>query len=265
MKLISPVSYQGGKQRIAGKIIDIINPNEKHFYDLCCGSGAVSIELLNRGFDKNNIHMVDVGPWGMFWGEVGSGSFDLDRFKSYCDLIPVDPIKIKDFLSELAKTPANIDPSYIFLLLQAGSFGSKAIWINDGKWVVHGFRNYWQPTATSNRRSHVNPMMPMPKTLFDRTVNVCENMFGVKAEHIGVKNYFIEPDSIVYIDPPYNNMTVYGETFDVVEFALASNRRCYVSEAYPLNDKAIQITTGNKKGGISGERANSNEEWLSEF
>lgn len=37
-----PVSYQGGKVRLASRILDTINPSQP-FYDLCCGSGAISI------------------------------------------------------------------------------------------------------------------------------------------------------------------------------------------------------------------------------
>lgn len=53
-KLQVPCSYQGGKSRLVSKIVDIffeeneIN-DDTHFYDLCCGSGAISIELINMG------------------------------------------------------------------------------------------------------------------------------------------------------------------------------------------------------------------------
>ena len=68
-KLEIPCSYQGGKQRLAKQIVDIfyaeneINDDTK-FYDLCCGSGAVSLELINRGFNPNNIIMIDNGCFG---------------------------------------------------------------------------------------------------------------------------------------------------------------------------------------------------------
>ena len=47
-ELEAPVTYQGGKSRIANKIWDIIKSrNElqhKEFYDLCCGSGSISVQ-----------------------------------------------------------------------------------------------------------------------------------------------------------------------------------------------------------------------------
>lgn len=68
-KLEIPCSYQGGKQRLAKQIVDIFYKennidNNTQFYDICCGSGAVSIELLNRGIKPSNIHMIDKSPWG---------------------------------------------------------------------------------------------------------------------------------------------------------------------------------------------------------
>jgi len=69
-KLEIPCSYQGGKQRLAKQIVDIIFnenniDNDTKFYDLCCGSGAISIELMNRGIKPDKINMVDLSPWGV--------------------------------------------------------------------------------------------------------------------------------------------------------------------------------------------------------
>ena len=65
MKLSIPCAYQGGKQRLAKDIVDIIfNENniseDTKFYDLCCGSGAISIELINRGIQPENITMISL-------------------------------------------------------------------------------------------------------------------------------------------------------------------------------------------------------------
>ena len=62
-KLEIPCSYQGGKQRLAKQIVDIFyeeNDIDDHtqFYDMCCGSGAISVELLNRGVNSKNIQEV---------------------------------------------------------------------------------------------------------------------------------------------------------------------------------------------------------------
>ena len=62
--LKTPCTYQGGKQRLASQIVDCIFKNsviteDTVFYDLCCGSGAITVELINRGISSKNIVMLD--------------------------------------------------------------------------------------------------------------------------------------------------------------------------------------------------------------
>jgi len=167
-KLVSPTTFQGGKQRIASKIIDIINPSkDKIFYDLCCGSGAISLELINRGY--NNVVMLDISPWGLFWKAISEKTFDLDKFAHYCNNVPENKNEIQVYLKNMSKTSIEEDTVYKFLLLQAGSFGGKAISNKNWSTNLLSFRNYWQPTETSNRRSPVNPMKGQPKTFDVKT------------------------------------------------------------------------------------------------
>ena len=129
-KLVPPTAYQGGKQRIAGKILDIIRPaDDVDFYDLCCGSGAVAIENINRGHNPEKIHMIDAGPWGLLWKTIGDGRFKLEKFAYWIEQVPTNKRDIQDWVKELSKRPAGKDTPYVFLLLQASSFGSNAIWI----------------------------------------------------------------------------------------------------------------------------------------
>lgn len=113
----------------------------------------------------------------------------------------------------------------------------------------------------------MNPMMPMPNTLYSRVADVCDNMLGVKGMHINMED-FVPSDGIVYIDPPYDNTTSYGYSFDVLRWISKCPVPCFVSEAKPLGDAGITMTisNGRKKGGISGDRKSSpNKEWLSIF
>ena len=102
IKLVPPCSYQGGKQRLAKKIVDIIfEQNEMNeetkFYDLCCGSGAITLELINRGIHPSNITMVDSGVYGSFWNSVANDEFDMNIFKQEIDKLPsID--KIQNYL-----------------------------------------------------------------------------------------------------------------------------------------------------------------------
>ena len=278
IKLVPPCSYQGGKQRLAKKIVAIIfeqneiNEDTK-FYDLCCGSGAITLELINRGIHPSNITMVDSGVYGTFWNSVANDEFDMNIFKQEIDKLPsVD--KIQSYLQRLSNLSVNKDLlEYHYLLLQSGSFGSKQIWVENDKWKNNSFRSYWTPTETSNRRSPVNPMMPMPNTLFDRVKNIVDYMAGsINAINLDISKieWHFDKNSIVYIDPPYKNTTGYGFNFDYEEFII-NNRayvNIYVSEGYKMDnvEDAILLSKGRAKGSISGDiKKKPTEEWLNIF
>lgn len=273
-KLEIPCTYQGGKQRIAKDIVDIffkenIINKETKFYDLCCGSGAISIELVNRGIKPENITMLDTSPWGMFWEMIGNGSFDINKFKNFLDTIPKDITKIKNYAKEILSQPANIDTVYRFLFLQACSFGGTPTWIENNKWIKNGgLRNYWLPTETSNRRSPVNPMMPMPNTLLARVKNISLKMYGVNGIHDNIENFVeFSDNSIIYIDPPYNNSHGYGYNFDLSKYISKLNikNKIYISEGFKMFDKGYLITGVRRKGGVNGNRKSRNEEWLNVY
>lgn len=282
-KLTPPCSYQGGKQRLAKQIVDIIykenNINDDtKFYDLCCGSGAISIEMVNRGFYDFNITMVDASPWGLFYQGVGDLTFSPDVFEIYINDIPKDITQIKDYAKEILKRPANDglleNMVYKFLILQACAFGSTATWVENNEWKkAGGLRNYWLPTETSNRKSPVNPMMPMPKTLFERVESICANMDGVKGVYGRVEDIKINSNSIIYIDPPYKGTQDYGCSIDYIKLineilSNVPNVKIYLSEGYALKeaDENILLSVGRKKGNINGKvNKKPTEEWLNIF
>lgn len=267
--LKSPCTYQGGKSRISKDIIDIfyeendINEHTK-FYDLCCGSGAISIELINRGVNPENIIMLDQSPWGLFWKSIGEGSFNKELFQKYIDEIPKELSKIQGHMKDLNNEPATIDTVYRFLLMQASSFGSKAIWLeSETKWNKAHFRDYWLPTETSKRRSPVNPMMPMPNTLKERVEAIVDQMQGISGVYGSIEEFTVfEDNAIIYIDPPYQNTTGYGYGFDLESYVKSLKRKVYVSEGLQLTENAHLIQGSRAKGGISGKRKSTNEEWL---
>lgn len=280
-----PCSYQGGKQRLAKQIVDIfykennINDDTK-FFDLCCGSGAISLELINRGFNPNNITMIDNGCFGQFWQDIANGEFDLDIFKREIEKLP-NLENIQSYLKKLSDLPVDEDKMvYHYLLLQAGAFGSKQIWIENNKWKNNTFRSYWLPTETSNRRSPVNPMMPMPNTLYNRVEAIVEQLSGsiiASRESVFDAVYRIDEERnkgnkniIIYIDPPYANTTGYKETFDIysLEGQIWSTSPIYISEGYKMQgaSESYLLSVGRTKGNISGEaKKKPTEEWLNRF
>jgi site-specific DNA-adenine methylase len=264
--LVPPLAYQGGKQRLSEKIVEFLTKAGKQkYYDLCCGCGAVSVELINQGIAPENIVMVDKGPWGLFWELVGKGEFDMKVFAKYIADVPKDLNLVRDYMKALAEQPAHVDTAYVYLILQASSFGGKAIWIDKDKWINCSFRRYWLPTATSNRRSPVNSMMPLPETLYARVFELTKSMKGIKGICSDVQEVPIEDNSVVYIDPPYAGTTHFGYQFGIMEYVNTVKTKCFVSESKALCANAHQLAGLRRKGGISGSRGNWHEEWLSEF
>lgn len=278
IKLVPPCSYQGGKQRLAKQIVDIIFEQneineETKFYDLCCGSGAITLELINRGVHPSNITMVDKGVFGSFWNSIANDEFDLEVFKSEIDKLP-EVKDIQRYLQELSNQDVDNDKLvYHYLLLQSGSFGSKQIWTENNRWKNNSFRSYWIPTETSSRRSPVNPMMPMPNTLYNRVKDIVEYLSGnINAINSDVSKieWHFDENSIVYIDPPYKNTTGYGNNFDYEEFIINNWAyvNIYVSEGYKMDsvEDSILLSNGRAKGNISGDvKKKPVEEWLNVY
>lgn len=271
-----PCSYQGGKQRIATQIVDHLlkaapGPNSR-FYDLCCGSGAVSIELVNRGVDPSRIWMLDISSWGAFWSAIGSGTFNMDEFDRFLSELPSDKRDFKAHMLALSALAVGNHEVELYPVLQACSFGGKQIWRKGGHWANACFRDYWEPTATSIRRSPANPMQPSSTELRRRIEALITGMKGVTCLNTDIMTLLSDPfpsDAVVYLDPPYQSTTKYAFSFDLTSFInrfRAVNKvPLFVSEGVPLNDNALMLNFGGSNGGISGTRKVKHQEWLSRF
>lgn len=271
-----PCSYQGGKQRVAAQIADRLleaapSPNSR-FYDLCCGSAAVSIELVNRGVHPSHIWMLDISSWGAFWSAIGSGKFNMVAFDRFLSELPNDKRDFKAHMSALSMLPVGDHEVELYPLLQACSFGGKQIWRDGERWANACFRDYWEPTATSKRRSPANPMQPSPTELRRRIDTLVNGMKGVTCLNVDIMTILNAPlpnDAVVYVDPPYQNTTRYAYNFDIKSFINRFREEnhvpLFVSEGVPLSDDATLLTFGGAKGGISGIRKGKHQEWLNRF
>lgn len=269
-----PCAYQGGKQRVAAQIVDHLidvapGPNSV-FYDLCCGSAAVSIELVNRGIAPSRICMLDISSWGAFWSAIGSGTFNMDAFDQLLSELPSDKRDIKAHMSALSARPVENNEVELYPLLQACSFGGKQIWRDGKRWANAFFRDYWEPTATSIRRSPANPMQPSPEELRRRINELVQGMKGVsclKVDIMTILSARLPRDAVVYVDPPYQDTTGYAFGFDIKSFIArfreVSGAPLFISEGVPLSEHALMLTFGGAKGGISGVRKGKHQEWLS--
>jgi 16S rRNA G966 N2-methylase RsmD len=272
----APCTFQGGKQRLAPQIVDRLLEaaidSDTRFYDLCCGSGAVSVELVNRGVAPSRIWMLDIGSWGAFWYAIGSGTFDMDAFDQILAGLPEDKHDYPSYLSALSALPIGEREAEIYPVLQAGSFGGKQVWRNGDRWANTSFRSYWEPTATSNRRSPVNPMQPSQAELRRRVADLARGMKGVtciRGDIMTILCQSIPDNAVVYVDPPYQNTTGYGSTLDlpsfIRDFRAKHRAPLFVSEGKRLSDNATMLDFCSAKGGISGMRKRRHQEWLNRF
>ena len=265
MKIKPPATFQGAKQRLAPAIVDAMAPrSDEPFSDLCCGSGAVTIEVASRGVPASLLGMVDDGPWGLVWEEVGAGRFSLDALRRVAAAVP-DRVELQvDFLRELRQQPAHVDTSAVFLILQAGSFGGIGIFINNDRWIDRGFRTAW--VSKSDPQKRTGTMMPCADAVARRMDVLCDLLLGVAVDR-GNFCDIVDLEGTVYVDPPYVGTSGYGgQTVPVYEFAAFAARspgaRVWVSEARPLVGDTRRMSVGRRQGGIKGGRNNANEEWL---
>lgn len=277
IQLYVPCTYQGAKQRLSKQIVDYLfslskDTEHTHFYDLCCGSGAITIELLNRGIKPSQIIMCDCGSYGKFWKSIGDGTFDITKFYRYSKQVPTDKRLIKSFAEDLSITDATIDEEYKYILLQSCSFGGKQIWREGSVWKNTSFRDYWQPTETSSRRSPVNPMHPEIDKLEQRILNISKYCKGLTCYNIDINNMIDvikndNSDKIIYIDPPYIDTTKYGFDFNhplfIYELTNVTNAPILLSEYKPYSDICVRLAIDGAKGGISGNRDRQINEYLS--
>lgn len=275
-KMLVPCTYQGGKQRIASQIANILLKtafdDNTVFYDLCCGSGAISLELVNRGVPPECIKMLDISSWGVFWSSIGNETFDEALLQNYINNLPKDKREYKAYCLSLSSQPIINNEAELFIFLQANSFGGKQICRKENSWQNACFRDYWEPTETSIRRSPANPMQPSPKELLRRIELIRRGMKGVVCINKDIMSFFDEPvnsNSVVYVDPPYKNTTAYAYGFDincfVKKFANLYSVPLFVSEGYPLNDNSIKLLSCGANGGITGSRKIKHEEWISRY
>ena len=216
--------------------------------------------------------MLDASSWGTFWKAIGEGDFNLAVFEEELNRIPKDKQQIKAYMSALANKTFEGDERYIYPILQSCSFGGKQIWLSNGKWSNAFFRDYWEPTASSIRKSPANPMQPSPETLYKRVrelVNCCKGVTCLKSNIMDFADRKISGQSVVYVDPPYQGTTSYGFDFDLKEFIAsfkeANDAPLFVSEGIPLADNSEELIFGGAKGGISGNKVRKHREWITQF
>ncbi len=258
----SPAAYQGNKSFIAKQIVDIVGlPSEKPFFELCCGSGAVSCAAVEAGHRPELITMVDLSPWGHFRRAIGDGSFDLRYFECLLNRVPADPSKVRGYLTELAAQPPDEHVAETFVLLQSGTYSGRPVTIAEGRWQIPGYRGYWIPKVGSRSRGTKHPMSPQPKSMLERVRVISARMKGVRGVCADVRKVSSSIGAAkVYIDPPYAGKSKYWYNVALSDVV----GTCWASEARPLSNISMRLSVGRPDGGHSATRKGlPAEEWLS--
>lgn len=270
-----PVGYAGGKRRFAPVIVDrLLTHSPERVFDLGCGSGAVSLELLNRGFPLDKLVMLDAGPWGWFWEAVGQGTLDLPRVRGFFEhILKLPPLRVAAFVeAEVASLPPSAET---FLVLQAAAFGSTPVWWDGVKWRRgegnRGYkaRGYWEPGPDSKETKPRGTIFT-PEKVLQRTEEVVRRMRGVDARRGLVEDLELGSTGLAYIDPPYASSSGYGEVMDLNAVLQSARLPVYISEGRKLagSNEAWRLDSGRKGASLNGKSRKTTsdaEEWLNFF
>lgn len=267
MKLLPPCGYKGGKRRygeiIANQILSLQRTGK--IWDVCCGSGAVTLALINKGISSEDIICVEAGPWALFWKSVADETFDIDYFESMIyKVINMDQKKVAEWVET---TIAKEEPSAErFIILQACAYGAEAVWWDNTKWRRghsktnrnYCARKYWEPGLNSKEKKPRGTMF-VPQTVLEMTKSILNRAKGLSVIQGDAQHEVVPVDGdIVYIDPPYYGVSGYGWELDVLKLVEKLEVPMIVSEGkeLPGSDRVIVLDSrkssslrgGSKKG-----------------
>jgi len=242
-------SYMGGKSRVARRVANLIlarRPGTVH--DLCCGSGAVSLEVVARGFDPRRLVMVEAGPWADYWAAVADGTLNLDLLRDllgarWPGTVAAAVSYLQDEVTAMARTPE------VFLVLQAFAWSGFPAWYDEaaGRWRVRS-----QFYKCRDRRSNLNG--PRRARVLEAVGQHVRRMKGARVVRVDVADLGAwldpeDPDPVYYLDPPYEGTEGYGWSLDVDEFVSRAPRPLLVSEQRPVPGADLVGRVGARRAG----------------
>jgi len=267
-KLLPPTGYKGGKRKIAGAIADhLIRRKKTMIYDVCGGSGAVTLALIAADYPVDQITFVEAGPWGLFYKEASYGGLNMGYIREMFETMPKDLKKVADWVE---KDIALRDPgAEEFLILQAASYGSTPVWHDGDRWRrgdrsanrAYKARSYWQPGSASKEKKPRGTIF-RPDKIINAVAEIDVRCRGLEVHWGDAFEVEYKEDAVIYLDPPYSGDTGYGYDLDTDTFI--SQRPCalYLSEGLPKEgaDSAEQL--GVRRGGAVTNGSKRKSEWL---
>ena len=191
--------YKGSKKKISKKIVEIIKQNfgsNKPVYDLFGGGGAITCELMLNGFDVV-YNELDKSVVDMFEKALTA---DSDYLKSLI-------ISREEFYSIREKEIKTVDDELKLLINSFGNSRTGYLYgadIADKKYNLakelldnNQYKNYRQQKLYKMRLQQLEQLQ-RPLQITNKSY---EDFSGVE-------------DAILYLDPPYEGTSGYGNTFD---------------------------------------------------
>ena len=206
------------------------------FYDLCCGTGALTLRLLDAprsspfpmtgckrayadpilvalgaaGRRPANIVMADCGPWGNFWTVLAQERLGVQIAEYIEDVIgPVgEGAELFDHLKTEPVPADALGQAAVLACLQVANGRGRAVQINDGVWRTHGYGH-----LSNLAREKGFPERLRPHRVAERVRGLAAVDWPTVAVHTGdlrTLNLAPQEGDVVVLDPPYKDTLGYG-------------------------------------------------------
>ena len=207
------------------------------FYDLCCGTGALTLRLLDAprsspfpmtgckrayadpilvalgaaGRRPANIVMADCGPWGNFWtvlAQERSGE-QIAEYIEYVLGAAGAGVAVFDHLKTEPVPSDPVEQAAVFACLQVANGRGRAVQIKDGMWRTHGYAH-----LSNLAREKGFPERLRPHRVAERVRGLAAVDWPDVRVHTGdLRTLDLAPQAgdVVALDPPYRDTLGYGD------------------------------------------------------
>lgn len=256
--------YQGSKKKISKKIIEIIKQNfgtDKPIYDIFGGGGAITAECMLNGLEVH-YNDLDKAITDMFQKVV---SEDRNYLKTLI-------VSREEFFEIREKENKNVDDNLKLLVNSFGNDRKSYLYSKENSDLKYNlaveiikrhntFDNY-RKTETYQKAKHTFKDQSYQKTRLQALENLqqlqqleqlgrlqqlerIQQLGQIKPTNLDYKEFSMVENSILYLDPPYENTILKGYSID--EF----HSQAFYDWAYDMSKKNIVLISSYE---ISDER-----------
>lgn len=233
------------------------------FYDVCCGSAAVSLTHMYGSklslcrywgsklhFSEDTLRHMSVPPTSRYvLADAGYSVVAMRSLRERATEVlrwlaswrSEDPEVLWRVLSSTTPGRDEVFDAATWLVLQAGAALGKQVFLRDGRWVTAG-QSRLSPSAVKKGFKAAFSM----EMLFRNVATVAgvleQNDVAFLHGPVGGLDLVVAPGDVVYLDPPYNETTGYNHSFsrdEVVRFSLdaaARGGKVFVAEKEPVRE-----------------------------